>query len=166
MEENRNYAFIDSQNLHLSIINQGWYLNYDKLRRYLLEKFQVQKTYMFIGYMKENEELYVYLKKVGYILVFKETLIRPDGKPKGNVDAELVLQAMLDYNNYHQAIIITGDGDFTCLIKYLADKNKLLRLLIPNKKRYSSLLRKFNRLISFISDQRTKLEYIKKETGH
>lgn len=42
-----------------------------------------------------------------------------DGKRKGNVDAELVLQAMIEYPNYERAIIVTGDGDFGCLVRYL-----------------------------------------------
>lgn len=167
MKTNNNYAFIDSQNLYLSVTNQGWDLDYKKFRQFLREKYGVKNAYMFIGFIKENEAMYDNLQKMGYILIFKDTLIRPDGKPKGNVDAELVLQAMIDYNHYGQAIIISGDGDFSCLIKYLIDHNKLIKLLIPNKKRYSSLLRKFNKHISFISDQKKKLEYRKnKKTGH
>lgn len=165
-KKENNYAFIDSQNLYLSITNQGWELDYKKFRQYLREKYRVEKAFMFIGYMKENEAMYASLKNMGYIMTFKETLIRPDGKAKGNVDAELVLQAMVDYKKYDKAVIISGDGDFCCLIKYLVEHNKLLKLLIPNKKRYSSLLRKFNKHISFISDQKNKLEYNKKKTGH
>ena len=45
--------------------------------------------------------------------------------------------------NYHQAVIVTGDGDFHCLIEYLEGKGKLLKILAPTK-HYSSLLRKFN----------------------
>ena len=33
---------------------------------------------------------------------------------KENVDAELVLHAMIEYPNYDRAIIVTGDGDFYC----------------------------------------------------
>ena len=42
-----------------------------------------------------------------------------EGKPKGNVDAELVLQAMIDYQDYERAVIVTSDGDFACLVRYL-----------------------------------------------
>ena len=62
---------------------------------------------------------------------------------KGNVDAELVLHTMILYKNYQKALIVSGDGDFYCLIEYLEKKGKLLRVLVPNK-HYSSLLRKFN----------------------
>lgn len=51
------------------------------------------------------------------------------GKPKGNVDAELVLQAMIDYRDYERAVIVTSDGDFACLVRYLYEEGKLERVL-------------------------------------
>ena len=68
--------------------------------------------------------------------------IKGKGLIKGNVDAELVLQAMIDMNQYDKAIIVSGDGDFACLIKYLYSKDKLEVVVVPNRKRYSSLIRK------------------------
>ena len=65
------------------------------------------------------------------------------GKIKGNVDADLVLQAMIDYPNYNKAVIVSGDGDFYCLVNYLRNKGKLLKLMVPDNSRFSSLLRKF-----------------------
>ncbi|ODS34773.1 MAG: hypothetical protein SCARUB_00033 [Candidatus Scalindua rubra] len=46
---------------------------------------------------------------MGFILVFKPIHELKGGKVKGNCDAELVLQAMADYENYHQAIIVTRE---------------------------------------------------------
>jgi uncharacterized LabA/DUF88 family protein len=65
---------------------------------------------------------------------------------RGNVDAELVLHTILEYPHYDKAIIVSGDGDFHCLVEYLASKHKLLHIFTPNK-RYSSLLRKFAQFI-------------------
>jgi len=39
-----------------------------------------------------------------------------NGKIRGNVDAELVLHAMIEIQNYEKAVIVSGDGDFHCLI--------------------------------------------------
>src|SRR4030042_3814602 len=137
-----NYAFIDSQNLNLSIRNQGWVLDFEKFRKYLSVKYCVTHAFLFIGYIYENKDLYTSLQKDGYILIFKPTLELPDGRVKGNVDAELVLHTMIEYENYDKALIVTGDGDFYCLVDYLIKKNKLLKLMIPNKYSFSSLLRK------------------------
>ena len=66
-----------------------------------------------------NQALYTRLQNAGYTLVFKTVTYRGEGKPKGNVDAELVLQAMIEYPHYERAVIVTGDGDFSCLVRYL-----------------------------------------------
>ena len=50
---------------------------------------------------------------------------------------------MINYQNYDKAIIVSGDGDFFCLIEYLEKNNKLHRVLAPNRN-YSSLLRAYN----------------------
>ena len=141
-----NYAFIDSQNLNLGIRSQGWKLDFSTFRRYLKDKYGVSKAFLFIGYVHGNESLYLSLQQAGYILIFKPTLEVRQGKEvfvKGNVDAELVLHTMIEYVNYAKAVIVSGDGDFHCLIEYLVEQQKLLKILAPTK-HYSSLLRRFN----------------------
>lgn len=154
-----NYAFIDSQNLNLAIRDQGWPLDFRKFRKYLQDKYSITKAFLFIGFVPQNQDLYTNLQKDGYILVFKPTLILPSGKVKGNVDAELVLHAMIEYDNYDKALIVTGDGDFYCLVDRLVKNNKLLKLMIPNKCKFSSLFRKMMPHIVFMNNLRSKLEY-------
>ena len=154
-----NYAFIDSQNLNLSIRSQGWILDFRRFRQYLHDKYGVTKAFLFIGYVYENQALYTGLQKDGYILVFKPMLKLPSGKVKGNVDAEIVLHAMIEYGNYDKALIITGDGDLYCLVDYLIKNDKLLKLMIPNKNSFSSLFRKMMPHIVFMNNLRGILEY-------
>ena len=118
-EPHKNYAFIDSQNLNLAIRGLGWSLDFQKFRKYIADKYGISKAFLFIGYVPENQTLYTSLQKYGYILVFKPTLKLPDGRVKGYVDAELVLHAMIEYGNYDHALIVTGEGDFYCLVSYL-----------------------------------------------
>ena len=124
-KEFKNYAFIDSQNLNLAIRALGWGLDFRKFRIYLKEKYSIRKAYLFMGYIPGNQRLYNFLQENDYILVFKPVLKTRGGKVKGNVDAELVLHTMIQFFNYKKAIIVTGDGDFYCLIDYLNQKNKL-----------------------------------------
>lgn len=143
------YAFIDSQNLNLGVKSQGWDLDFARFRKFLEDKYQVEKAYLFIGFVPDNQTLYTELQKSGYICIFKPTLeYKKEGAihTKGNVDAELVLHAMIEYPNYNRAVIISGDGDFYCLIEYLAKQNKLRKIIVPNL-RFSSLLRKFSAFI-------------------
>lgn len=114
-----NYAFIDSQNLNLGVRSQGWVLSFKKFRIFLKDKYKVKTALVFIGYVTGNESLYTELQQIGYVCIFKPTLeIKKDKeiKIKGNVDAELVLHTMIEYENYDKAIIVSGDGDFHCNI--------------------------------------------------
>ena len=112
--------------------------------------------------MKGNEELYTYLQKSGYILIFKPTLELRKGERtiiKGNVDAELVLHSSaIEYSNFDNAVIVSGDGDFHCLYEFMIERNKLNFILIPNKNRYSSLLKKFAKYIHFLNNDREKIK--------
>ncbi len=156
-----NYAFIDSQNLNLGIKSQGWALDYHKFRVYIKNKYNVQKAYLFIGQVAGNESLYDKLQDMGYHLIFKPTTeYIHNGKTtvKGNVDAELVLYAAAKViNKYDKAIIVSGDGDFHCLVEYLLEKNKLLYILAPNKK-FSRLLSRFDKYIKRIDNAKKSLE--------
>ncbi len=160
-----NYAFIDSQNLNLAIKSQGWRLDFGRFRVYLRDKYKIEQAYLFIGYMPGNQGLYTTLQKQGYILVFKPTLEIKKGNEitvKGNVDAELVLHTMIQFPNYERALIVTGDGDFYCLIEYLNTHGKLLKLLVPNVHKYSKLLRSFAvDKLDFMNNLKQKLEYRK-----
>ena len=160
LKKENNFAFIDSQNLNLGIQSMGWKLDWKKFRTYLLEKYGVRTAYQFIGYVPENQNLYASLQKAGYVLVFKPVLPDENGEVKGNVDADLVLQAMIDYPKYDQAVIVTSDGDFYSLVKYLYEQGKLNKVLSPYVKTCSVLLRKSAKeKIVFMDNLRAKLEY-------
>jgi len=91
-----------------------------------------------------------------------QALILQSGKTKGNVDAELVLHSVIEMQNYDKAIIVSGDGDYHCLVDYLIKQDKLLHLMIPNRYKYSSLLKKFSDKIVFMNNLKEKLEYKKR----
>jgi uncharacterized LabA/DUF88 family protein len=155
-----NYAFIDSQNLHKGTQESGWKLDYLKFRNYLKTKYNVEKAYLFIGYIPTNAKLYKQLQEFGYTLIFKPVLeIKKSGKTeyKGNVDAELVLHTLINIDNYDKAIIVSGDGDFHCLIEYLDEKKKIEKIITPNNN-YSSLIRKYAKYILPLGTVRHKLE--------
>jgi uncharacterized LabA/DUF88 family protein len=157
-----NYAFIDGTNLHLTMVNLGWALDYKRFRIYLQDKYNVTTAYYFLGFVEQNSNLYRGLQKDGFILIFKPTLTLPNGAVKGNVDAELVLQAMVDYPKYDQAVIVASDGDYGCLVKYLRGKDKLKTVLAPCLKGCSSLLMKAaGSQIAFLDNLRNKLQYMK-----
>lgn len=169
-----NYAFIDSQNLNVSVQNQGWKMNWRKLREFLTNKYGVTKAYMFIGYVPENEELYEKMHEAGYHVVLKPTfnMTRPrpedniqkngeEKKVKGNVDADLVLWAMKEMRSYDKAVVVSGDGDFHSLVEYLIEQGKLQKLLTPTGQ-YSGLFHQFEEHIERLDQHRRELAYFDK----
>lgn len=158
-----NFAFIDSQNLNLGIQKLGWKLDYKKFREYLSGKYSVKKAYFFIGFVALNQDLYDSLQNAGFILKFKPTIPDMSGKIKGNVDADLIVSALTELNEYEKAVIVTSDGDFYSLVRHLYGKGKLATVLSPDSGSTSSLLKQTAReKIHFMDTLQGMLEYKRK----
>jgi uncharacterized LabA/DUF88 family protein len=163
------YAFIDSQNLNLGtskdiyhrgkIIYHGWKLDMKSFHRYLTEKLRVDKAFLFLGYIKKNEKMYEKFREYGYHIIFKPTVRGQGGKPKGNIDAELVLySSAIFFKEFDKGIFVSGDGDFHCLYKFMKEKGKLQSILIPNAHTSSKLLNEFSSFCRYIYRDRDLLE--------
>lgn len=169
------YAFIDVQNLHLGtskdkfkdgkVIYHGWRVDLKRFRVYLKDKLRVKEAFMFLGYISKYKKMYTAFERYGFKLVFRKT-VQHHGVYKGNVDTEMVLYASnIEYNNYDRAVFVSGDGDFLSLYRFLESKNKLERLLIPNRLSDSSLLHQFYKKKIYLNDLRPVLELRQKNGG-
>ena len=157
-KRSNNYAFIDSQNVHKGIRSMGWKLDWKKFRVYLKEKYCVETAYLFLGFVPDNQKLYEYLQKCGFVLIFKPLIFGGDGVVKGNCDADLVLHTILKINEYDKAVIVTSDGDFYSLVKYLYENGKLAMVLSAYVKTCSKLLKKEAReKINYMSNLNRKI---------
>jgi hypothetical protein len=167
-KKENNYAYVDGQNLNLGVKSMGWDLDFKKFRIYLREKYGISKAYYFIGFVAGNQKLYDALQEYGYILNFKPVVLGDDKKPKGNIDADLVLLVMIDFheNKFDKVVIITSDGDFYSLVDYFYSENKIRAVISPNKKKCSSLLRKTGKeKMIYLDNLKEKLEYKRKSTA-
>lgn len=109
-------------------------MDFEKLLKYLRVHFGVSKATIFTGYLHGNQELYSTWEKIGYSIIYKTVGTKPDGAIKGNCDAELVLQATSDYyeGNFDKAVILSSDGDFSCLCLFLLARNALEGIVSPS----------------------------------
>lgn len=155
-----NSAYIDGANLHKGVVGLGWKLNYRYFRIWLKDKFDINNVYIFLGLVPEQKDLYTKLQEAGYILVYKEITYDGAGKVKGNCDADLVLKVARDYyeKKFSKAVIVSSDGDYAGLVKFLKEKNSLDCLVSPSNK-CSFLLRKLNIPIIYLGTQRKKIEF-------
>jgi len=143
-----NVAYIDAANLHKGVENLGWKMNYKRFRVWLKDKYGIQQAYIFIGLVPKN----------------KEVIYDGEGKVKGNCDADLVLKAAQDAyeNTFEKAVLVSSDGDYAGLVKFLLAKNKFETILSPAPaEKCSILLKRTGAKISYLSDQKSILQFVK-----
>jgi len=141
-QKENNYAFIDAQNIFLETKKVGLDIDWRAFRKFLYDIFSIKKAFIFIGYLPKNQKIYENYKKSDFKIIFKEVVADSNGKLKGNVDAELVLESMKRLDEYDKAVIVSSDGDFACLVKYLKENKKFRAVISPTRKSCSYLLRK------------------------
>lgn len=188
----RTYAYIDASNLFYGGKKSlGWSIDYQKLRSYLEDKYQVSQVYFFGGveiykfpfdYL-ENETVpirdlekylvdlikqkgdkiteaelklldrhlkrvrfYIKIEKFGYNLILKpvKTFYDVDGLPvrKANCDVDMAFFLMRDKNAFDRSIILSGDGDFLPVLKYLKNNKKEV-LVLARADRTAREMKKF-----------------------
>jgi len=147
MKSKSNIAYIDGQNLRMGTADTkpSWHIDLRRFRVYLKEKYNVDKAFYYMGYTidgAEYEKLYEYIQESGFILVFREHNSAMVGKKKGNVDSDIILNAMKRLylkEDFSKIVLVSGDGDYKGLVDFLIEQNKFEKVLFPNKKYASSL---------------------------
>lgn len=154
MGVNKINIYIDGNNLYRGAKELGFDIDYKKFRGWLRQKYDASNVYLFIGLVPERVKFYEYLQESGFILIFKQT-VSVGGVIKGNCDAELVLKATSDFYTkaFDRCLLITGDGDFGCLVEFLSTNLALSGVIAPNEKKCSILLKNKNIEITFLNDQ-------------
>ncbi|MDO8667687.1 MAG: NYN domain-containing protein [bacterium] len=160
-----NFAYIDGNNLYQGVKNSGWKIDFRRFRQWLSDKYGIKRAYYFIGLIPKEKDLYASLAKAGFTLIFKEVTYDRAGKPKGNCDTDLVLQSAIDFfkKNCEGQVLVTSDGDYACLAKFLKDGNKLMAILSPYQKdKCSIFLKRINISIIYLRDIKRKINLNKK----
>jgi uncharacterized LabA/DUF88 family protein len=153
------FAYIDGANLEHGVVDLGWELDYKRFRVWLTDKYLVTTAYFFIGKLCNRVDVYAALREAGFALVFKETIKDRSGKVKGNCDAELILAAVVDYfeQRYAKAVLISSDGDYSCLVRFWKGRNTIVSVISPRNK-CSKLLTRTDMPIVYLDTQRGLLE--------
>ncbi len=148
MQKEKNYAFIDGQNLHMGTTktDPSWKIDFKKFRIFLKDKYHIEIAYYFLGCVfEEKRDLYTKIQEAGFILVFREHNAAMIGKKKGNVDADIVFSVMkklYQKENFDKIVLISGDGDYKRMVDFLIEEKRFKKALFPNKKFASSLYKK------------------------
>lgn len=139
----RVFVFIDASNVWSIVKSIKRFVEYKNLENYFKKKFNAEKIKIFYydaypknGTRKYNlddkHKFFTYLKKgLGFMVVKKElkriSVVSGDSESiieKGNMDVEIVIDAIHNLNKYDIAILFSGDSDFLALINYLKSNQK------------------------------------------
>jgi uncharacterized LabA/DUF88 family protein len=176
----KNFAFIDGQNLYMGTSQNGttsWSVDLIKFNIYLTKKYSCSKCYYYLGYVQDGqnaEKLYEEIQNAGFILVFRQHNQAMLGKKKGNVDSDIIFNVMkrlYKKENFSKIVLVSGDGDYVSLVDFLVEENKFEKILFPNRKYASSLYKKLsNRYCVNLDDKDVKNKikknlFLQKEKG-
>ena len=147
-------AYIDASNLRFDIRDDGWELDYKSFRSWLRDKFGITRAVLFMGLIPANIKLYNFLQNIGYDIIFRPTLTSKDGKTKWNVDTEITLHMVSDFyeNRITSAVLVSGDGDFYSVVDFFKNKKMPIKVIAPNSKFLSYLLKQTNVPIIYLND--------------
>src|SRR3989338_3945773 len=149
--KNKNYAFIDGQNLYMATTKRGidpWVVDLKRFRIYLSEKYNVVNAFYHLGYVQDTsnaQEIYEKIQSAGFLLVFRQHSEAMIGNKKGNVDSDIIFSIMkrlYKKEDFEKIVLVSGDGDYKNLVDFLIEENRFKKLLFPDGKRASSLYKK------------------------
>ena len=137
-------VYIDMQNIHKSTEEMGWLIDWELFFLYLQEKFEIQRTIMFIWYLPKFTHLYDKIKNIWYEIIFKEVLVRADWSIKWDVDIDIAIHAMkhMHENIISEAYLVSGDADYNSLIDEWVQYGVFQKLIVPNLNKTLYILRK------------------------
>ena len=127
------WVFIDAANIIYSQKTLGWKVDYEKLIKYLQENCNLGKIIYYTAYDPENKKQRKFLDKLEIIgmkvrkkplKLISDDSIDEDYIKKGNLDVELTIDAVENKDKYDTIILMSGDSDFSELIKHLRKFNK------------------------------------------
>ena len=109
----------------------GWRVDYKKLKQYFEKECDLGAIYFYTGRVGDNHKQNAFLKKlkeIGYRVTAKEVkrikISRNTYEWKGNFDAELIIDALKNIDNFDTCVLMSGDSDFAPLIDELKARGK------------------------------------------
>ena len=153
------YAFIDASNLFYGGVKSlGWKIDYKKLIAYIKKQYSPLeekpiKLKNLVSYLRhkikdkkvtktqiaslmgniQRVKFYLKLDEFGYILKLKPVKIfREEGgrvTKKANCDVDMTFDLMRNFDEYSGVLVLSGDGDFAVVLKYLRDQSKTVKIL-------------------------------------
>ncbi|MBN2198144.1 NYN domain-containing protein [Candidatus Wolfebacteria bacterium] len=143
LNKNTTFIFIDASNLWEAQKAKGKLFDFEKLKKFLKEKFDATaiEFFYYSAYPAEGtrdystddkHKFFTFLKKgLGFIVRKKElkrinviTEVGQSVEEKGNMDVEITIDSLHHIKKYDTAVFFSGDSDFLALVAYLRRRGK------------------------------------------
>lgn len=125
-----------------------------EVEKYMIHYIEEKKHYMtearlaLIDRHLQRIRFYIKLEKFGYHLVLKPVKTYEDAEGnterKANCDVDMTFYMMREFDEYDRAVVLSGDGDFLPVLKYLKENDKEVEIL-ARAPRTAKEIRKFAR---------------------
>lgn len=153
---------IDASNIYYAVSNEGWQVNWEKFIIYLNQNYNIILPIFYCGIESKNvflskhtgssESDFIKSKKqkLHFFKILKTYGYRVKSKPvtqvydstsgkfnrKCNFDVEIVIDAIRYLNDYDVFMLVSGDGDFIPLVKYI--KGKYKKVIVISHKHHTN----------------------------
>ena len=111
----------------------------------------------------QRVKFYLKLEEFGYQLKLKQVKIfrEPDGRTtkKANCDVDMTFDLMRTFNKYQGVLVLSGDGDFAVVLKYLKNEGKEVKILARGERTAREIRQLAGGDFRDFSRLRIKLEY-------
>lgn len=130
------YGGVELDGFSYSVLNEKS-LNLEALLLHLREKIKQkdlsEAETIILGKHLQRVKFYQRLAQFGYILKLKPVKIFRDEEgnttKKANCDVDMTFDLMRLFNEYSEVLILSGDGDFAVVLKYLKQQGKKVTVL-------------------------------------
>ena len=173
MKKLRAFIFIDAANSHYYLKMAGWQIDWVKFKTYFEQVYQSPSFFYYEGVPSKGQYLDIHpdhgipefsvakRKKYNYFKFLKGINFKVRQKPVGriydstsgqfkhkcNFDVELTIDALDNIGNYDCFVLVSGDGDFVKLVKYLKGMKKKAVIIAPSERLSWNLEKAANQVI-------------------
>jgi len=129
----RTVVFIDGNNIVIGSREKHRKLDFLKLKEHLTQHVtgEIELRYYTAVDPRSPQQLQFIKrqKQKGYQVITKNLTYYPNQEVKGNLDAEMIRDMMQLSDQYDTAILLSADGDFSCIVEHLREQQKRVDLI-------------------------------------
>lgn len=163
--------FVDGSNMLYAERLLNWKIDWLRFRRRIEAQFELVSARFYLPYREPVSDdllkFYSFLINTGYSLKkkkVKEITDKETGQTiyKGNLDIELVVDALTATDHYDVMILCSGDGDFVPLLQALKNRGKAVHAYSTRGISAMELVTELGMHFNDVTDIREEIEYVER----